>query len=295
MSWKNVKSFCKDNSNTIFTVLACAFTVGTAVATVVETAKACKDISDAEYDKWEALGEPEEPNVDITLTAGETVKLVWPRYIVPGLLLTGAVTFEILALKAGQKKIEAVTGAYVMAAQTLSAVRESIRENMPEKDIRRIEQSTQHKLISADRANPKTAAIMDKRRQESSTGTIYRDAYSVSGCGIYYKCTPGKQPMEEFRRAVHLFNSLVEDYGQATLNDWYDCLSRCGIDVGRSDCGDVQIFYHIPRCPFDLYSVPDSMDSDFDDNATVSIGLRRRDCCDLAMYESPRALYSKGV
>lgn len=295
MSWKNVKSFCKDNSNTIFTVLACVFTVGTAVATVVETAKACKDISDAEYDKWEALGEPEEPNVDITLTAGETVKLVWPRYIVPGLLLTGAVTFEILALKAGQKKIEAVTGAYVMAAQTLSAVRESIRENMPEKDIRRIEQSTQHKLISADRANPKLAAEMEELRKESTTGTLYRDTYSVAGCGLYYKCEPGKNIMNEFRRAVHLFNAIIEDYGQATLNEWYNCLSQCGIKVGQSDCGDIRVFYKVPGCPFDLYNVPDYMDSDFDDTATVSIGLRYRDCCDRAEPEAPRSVYSRGV
>lgn len=295
MSWANVKSFCKDNSNTIFTVLACVFTVGTAVTTVVETAKACKDISEAEYDKWEDLGEPEDPDVDISLTAGETVKLVWPRYIAPGLLLVGAVTFEILALKAGQKKIEAVTGAYIMAAQTLSAVRESIRDNLPEKDIRRIEQSTAHKLIEADHRNPQTAAIMDKLREQSPTGTIYRDAYSVSGCGVYYACEPGKNPMEEFRRAVHLFNSLVEDNEQATRNDWYDCLSRCGIKVGRADCGDIQVFYKVPRCPFDLYAVPDYIDSDFDNNAVVAIGLRYRDCCDLAMYESPRALYSKGV
>ena len=295
MSWANVKSFCKDNSNTIFTVLACAFTIGTAVATTIETAKACKDISDAEYDKWEALGEPEEPNVDISLTTTETVKLVWPRYIIPGLLLGGAVTFEILALKAGQKKIEAVTGAYVMAAQTLSAVRESIRSNLPEKDVRRIEQSTQHKLIEADKANPKLAAKMDEQRKKSATGTIFRDTYSVAGCGIYLECAPGKQPMEEFRRAVHLFNKIVEDYGQATLNEWYNCLSSCGVNVGQSDCGDLQVFYAIPNCPFDLYCVPDHMDGDFDDNATVSIGLRYRDCCERAMPEPPRALYSRGV
>lgn len=295
MSWKNVKSFCKDNSNTIFTVFACVFTVGTAVATVVETAKACKDISDAEYDKWEELGEPEEPNVDISLTASETVKLVWPRYIVPAILLGGAVTCEICALKAGQKKIEALTGAYIMATQTIGAIKDSIRENLSEKDIRKIEQSINHKKIEADRANPRTAMLISDAQQASLTGTIYRDSYSLGGSGLYYQCTSNLLPMEEFRRAVHLFNCLVEEYGWASLNDWYDCLSRCNIKVGRSDCGDFQMFYRVNGIPYDLYSKPDNMDSNYDNRSVVSVGLRLRDTEDLAEPESPRPAYSKGV
>ena len=164
MAWKNVKAFCKDNSNTIFTVFACIFTVGTAVATVVETAKACKDISDAEYDKWEELGEPEEPNVDISLTTAETIKLVWPRYIIPAIGLAGSLTFEILAWRSGQNKIEALTGAYVIAAQTLSSVRESIRTNLPNRDVQRIESDVIHKAVEQDRteANNKIALLQSQ-------------------------------------------------------------------------------------------------------------------------------------
>ena len=151
MAWANIKAFCKDNSNTIFSVLAIMFTVGTAVSTVVETAKACKDLENAEYEKWEDMGAPEEPDVNISLTAGETIKLVWPRYIVPGIMLAGAVTFEICALRSGQKKIDAALGAYVMAAQTVGALKDSIRSNLPPRDVHRIESGVVHNRIAQDR------------------------------------------------------------------------------------------------------------------------------------------------
>lgn len=289
MAWKNVKAFCKDNSNTIFTVFACIFTVGTAVATVVETAKACKDISDAEYDKWEELGEPEEPNVDISLTTGETIKLVWPRYIIPTLLLGGAITCEICALKAGQKKIDALTGAYVMAAQTISALRESVRENLPARDVRRIESDVIHKAIEKDEANPEVKSKMNALKNTGETTTVYRDAYSLPGFGVYYKGT-----MDQFRKAVHLFNCMLEDYEKATLNDWYMCLYRVGIDVGQTDLGDYYYFYKEDYKTMDLYFKYDSKDVDLgDDVAVAAIGLRGRDHSsdELAMYSTPRKAY----
>ena len=291
MAWKNVKAFCKDNSNTIFTVFACIFTVGTAVATVVETAKACKDISDAEYDKWEELGEPEEPNVDISLTTAETIKLVWPRYIIPAIGLAGSLTFEILAWRSGQNKIEALTGAYVIAAQTLSSVRESIRTNLPNRDVQRIESDVIHKAVEQDRteANNKIALL----QSQGSTTTIYRDAYSPSGAGVYFKCD-----INQARKAVHLYNKSLEENSKiglkCSLNDWYDCLTACGINMGHSDMGDVLEFSWEEDGPMQLYIVCDRIDPDYDDNAIIAIGLRRKDASeyDLALPTTPKGIYS---
>lgn len=276
MGWDNVKSFCKDNSCTIFTVLAVICSVGTAISTTVATVKSCKEIENAEYDKWEDMGEPESPDVDISLTKAETVKLVWPHYILPAVLLFGGVTCEICALKAGQRKVEALTGAYVMAAQTVSALRDSVHHNLPPRDARLVETGAVHNMIEADKTNPDTAKRIIALQNEGETTTVYRDAYSPKGSGIYFKGS-----MDKFRKAVNLYNKLLSDRSKdglkGTINDWYDCLGLCGISVGNSDLGDVLEFSWDDDGPMQLYAVCDRVDVDFDDNAIIAIGLRRAD------------------
>lgn len=271
MGLKNVKAFCKDNANTIFTVLGIACTAAAMITTAHSTVKACKKIEDAEYDKWSDMGEPEDPDVDISLTAGETAKLVWADYIPPVILFGGAVTFEILALRAGQKKIDALAGACMVATQTVNTIRESMRDNLPAKDVRKVESDVIHRVVEEDKKNPKIANKIDDLYSKTEGKVIYRDSYSPAGCGIYLNGN-----MEQFRRAVHLFNGYLEKYQTATLNDWYDCLARTGINIGHSDMGDVLEFQY-DSTPMELCTYYDHFNPDDEERHVCAIGLRRFD------------------
>lgn len=271
MGLQNVKSFCKDNAATIFTVAGVIFTIGAVVEAVHATSKVHDKLEEAEYENWEELGCPEDENVDISLTPGEVIKLSWTNYIFTGVLVAGAVTFDILSLRYGKKEVAKYAGAYILAAQTVNTLRDSIRDNLSPRDARRIESDYVRRVIDADRQNPDVLADMQNKRKNCETGTIYRDAYSATGYGIYLNGT-----MDQFRKAVNLFNKrLSREPYIATINDWYDCLNLVGIDIGHSVMGDVLEFHWNEDGPMELYAVVETMDPDMDDNATAYIGLRR--------------------
>ena len=284
MGMQNVKAFCKDNSHKIFTVFAIIGSIAAVVETARATIKTCKDISDAEYDKWEEQGCPEDEAIDCSLTTTETIGLVWTNYIFSAVLLGGAVTCEILALRAGQKKIDGLTGSVVLLSQMVTAVKDSVRESLPPRDVQRIEERTVHKLVDNDKEDERILALIQKLQAQGPTSTIYRDAYSPSG--VYYK-----GDMNQFLKAVHLYNVLLERYEVATLNDWYNCLSRVGIDVGQTDLGDYLEFRYHDDGPMELYCITEQVDPEMPDDKVVrQIGLRRRDSAmdDLAIPTTPR-------
>lgn len=285
MGLQNVKAFCKDNANTIFTIGGIIFGVGAVIEAVHATSKACKKIEDAEYDKWEELGEPEDQSVDISLTTWETVKLVWPNYIFTTILLAAGVTFDICSLRSSQKKIDGLTSMCLLATQTVVSLRESMHENLPPKDIRRVESGVLHKNIEADRKVDKINKKIEQLQQVGGTTTVFRDGYSPKGAGIYFKHE--LNTMEACRKAVHLFNKILERCEVATINDWYDCLAKCGINVGHSDLGDVLEFEWHADGPMELYSQADYIDPDMDDNAVICIGLKRLDSTDMALPSTP--------
>lgn len=293
MAWKNVQSFCKDNAPTIFTVLGVVFTIGAVVETVHATVRTRKELEDAEYEKWEAQGCPEDGNVDISLSKKEVFQIAWPKYIASGVLLGGAITFDILSNRFSKKQLSEVTGACVLLSQALSTTQESIREYLSPKDAARVETGIVHKKIEADKRNPETVKRMEELRSRSETNTIFRDAFGVDGHG----CTYLDGTYDQFRKAVSVFNRELESYGKATLNDWYYALSRAGIKIGSSDLGDYLEYNYSLDGPMDLYAVPDTVDTDFANNTVTAIGIRRMDTANvrgnLAYPSTPHKTYGR--
>lgn len=228
-SMNTLKIFWKQNNRTILTYGSVVLTVSAVIEAIKATSLAKDIIDDAEYDKFEAMGCPEDNDIDYRLTKSEIFKTTWKCYIWTSLLLSGAVACGIASHMESNKRIKAASIAYGSLLETYNTYRDNVEKVVKEKDIRAINHGMAHDIVEKDK-HYMSESVKDKLFNDDgeSIKNLYRDAYSANIPGGYFKRTN-----DEILRAELDFNSKLARDGYATLNDWYDCL-----DIGHSETGD---------------------------------------------------------
>lgn len=277
-SMNAAKLFLRNNKSTILMAGGVILTICAVGEAIRATSKAKDIIDELEYEKFEDLGAPEEPNVDCRLDKKEVLRGVWKCYIWTGLLLSGAVTCCICSHVSSNKTIGAMSMAYASLLETYNTYQDNVRKIVREKDIRAIDHNVVHDIIQEDKkiipesAQRKTFVISDE------TQICFRDAYSAKGTG-YFKMT-----MNDARIAVSKFNKWLMDNEKASLNDWYDF-----IGLGHSELGDNLGWSWMEDGPLYLRAIPDDIDEDEDNIVITMIGLTSDEHA--AYFKMPSNIY----
>lgn len=259
------KIFLRHNKSLILTAAGVVLTIAAVCETVRATSKAKNIIDDVEYEKFEALGCPEDEKIDYHLTKTEVIKSVWKCYILTALLTSGAVTCVICSHVNSNKTISAMSMAYASLLETYNSCKDNIKKNLTQKEQRNITHGMVHDIIEEDKkANPNPSP---KLIINSDSAILFRDAYSSKGTGYF------KLSMDEARKAVAKFNKWMMDNDQATLNDWYDFLG-----LGHSELGDY-LFWKWENGPLYLRAIPDDIDVDEDNEVVTVLGLTTDESC----------------
>jgi hypothetical protein len=264
----NTKRAIVENTGTILTFSSAALTVLSVVEAIRATNKAKDIIDDAEYEKFELMGCPEDESVDYHLSASEVFSHTWKCYIWTIILLSGAVTCGIASHVHANKKAQALSLAYGSLLETYNSYQDNVRKVLKDKDIREINHNVIHDTVTADKTVMSRAAKNSTFVVSEDTKVLFRDAYSAKGTGYF------KMPMSEARTALGKFNKLLYTYEHATLNDWYDCLG-----IGHSELGDYMEFSWADHGPLYLKAIPDDIDIDEDSVVVTVLGLTSDEGC----------------
>lgn len=223
------KLFLRHHKSAILTGVGAILTIAAVCEAVRATSKAKDVIDELEYEKFEEMGAPEEPNVDFHLNKNEVLKGVWKCYIPTFLLTGGALTCVICSQVNSNKTIGAMSMAYASLLETYNTYRDNVQKNLKEKDQQLISHGVIHDIVEKDKkVMPEKVKEELFNNDEDDVRNLYRDAYSSNIVGGYFKKTS-----DEILRAENEFNAKLSRDGYATLNDWYDCL-----DIGHSESGD---------------------------------------------------------
>ena len=260
------KLFLRHHKSAILTGIGAVLTIAAVCEAVRATSKAKDVIDELEYEKFEEMGAPEEPNVDFHLDRSEVLKGVWKCYILTFLLTGGALTCVICSHVNSNKTIGAMSMAYASLLETYNTYKDNVRKNISEKEQRAITHGTVHDIIEKDQSilNEKSKSAVMMLSDE--TKVLFRDAYSSKGTGYF------RMNMNDARIAVSKFNKWMMNNEQASLNDWYDFLG-----LGHSELGDYMI-WKWEDGPVYLKAIPDDIDMDEDINVTTALGLVHDEC-----------------
>lgn len=220
-------------------------------------------ISEKQYEKFEAMGCPEEGG-DFKLTREEVIKSVWKCYIWTFLLLGAAIACGITSHVQSNKIIEGSSLAYSSLLETYNMYQHNVGRVLSNKQQRDVLHETVHDIVENDGPNPKVTDIKPTTKivVSEDTKVLFRDAYSSKGSG-YFRMT-----MNDARIAIAKFNKWLMDNDQATLNDWYDFLG-----LGHSEMGDVLGWSWMKDGPLYLRAVPDDININDDNEVITVLGL----------------------
>jgi hypothetical protein len=258
------KLFLRHHKSSILTGVGVVLTIAAVCETVRATSKAKDVIDELEYEKFEEMGAPEEPNVDFHLDKKEVLKGVWKCYIFTGLLTAGAVTCIICSHVNSNKTIGAMSMAYASLLETYNTYKDNVQRNLKEKDQQLIAHSIAHDIVEKDKQ-----VMPEKMKEElfnndgNDIKNLYRDAYSSNIVGTYFKKTS-----DEILRAENEFNAKLSRDGYASLNDWYDCL-----DLGHSEIGDYFGWRYDPHGPLFATTITDDYVVTRDKYNVICLGL----------------------
>jgi hypothetical protein len=274
------KMLWKQNSRSILTIGSVVLTISSVVEAIHATSLAKDIIDDAEYEKFEELGCPEETNVDYKLTTSEIIKHTWKCYIWTILLLSGAVACGVVSHIQSNKRIEAATVAYGSLLETYNAYRDNVQKIVKDKDVRAINHAVVHDMVEQDKKLiPDQIQNSMFADSEENTLVLFRDAYSAKGIGGYFMRTSS-----DIMRAELEFNTKLMNDGVATLNDWYDCL-----DIGHSEIGDYYGWRYDDGGPLYSVTIPDDFNVTRDKRNVTCLGLGYNRYT--TFYERPKPVY----
>lgn len=279
-SINGIKVFWKHNSRAILTTGSVILGVSAVVEAIRATSLAKDLIDEAEYDKFESLGCPEDESIDYRLTKGEIFKHTWKCYIWTTLLLSGSIACGIASHVESNKKLNAAAIAYGGLLETYNTYKENVEKVVKEKDLREINHRTVHDIVERDK-EAMSDQIKDQMFKDNGEDilVLFRDAYSSKGASGYFKLTS-----EDVRKAELDFNKKLMDDGVATLNDWYDCL-----DIGHSEVGDYYGWRYDPNGPLFAVTIPDDFNISNDIRSVTCLGLGYTRYS--RFFERPKSLY----
>lgn len=267
------KIFFRKNSGVILTAASVGFTIFAVVEAVRATSKAKNIIDELEYEKFEAMGMPEDESIEYHLNNKEVIKGVWKCYIPTTLLLTGALTCCICSHVSSTKKIGAMSVAYASLLETYNTYRDNVRKNIKSSEVRNIEHGVIHDIVERDKKEMSPEVKDSLFVVSDTTEVLFRDAYSSKISTGYFKMT-----YEDISRAEAKFNKYLMDMGSATLNDWYDFLG-----IGRSELGDVLEWTWADDGPLYARAIPDDIDITERSAPVSQLGLSHDEHGDIIM------------
>lgn len=265
-SINTAKIFLRQNLSTVLTIGSAIFTV-LAVSEAIHATSNAKDIiDDAEYEKFELMGCPEEGDIsDCKLSVPEIISNTWRCYIWTTVLLSGAITCGVASHIESNKKVQALSLAYGSLLETYNTYKDNVQRSLKDSQIRAINHGVVHDIVEKDKAIMPDHVKNQLFAVTDDTKVLFRDIYSSRTGKGYFKLT-----MEEVRRAEGKFNRMLMDSGSATLNDWYDCL-----DIGHSELGDILGWRWADVGPLFAVGVPDDINIVEDVAVVTGLGLAR--------------------
>lgn len=262
-SFNNAKHYVFNNASSFLTGGSIVLTVLTVVEAVHATRKANDIIDELKYEKFEALGCPEDENINYDLTVKETVSSVWPCYIWTGLLLTCSIVCGVASHYNSNKKIQALTLAYGSTLELYNMYKDNVEKVVKDKDLRLINHGVVHDIVEKDKKVLPEHTKNILYGVTDDTMILFRDLYSSKIGKGYFKRTA-----EDIRRAEGRFNRLLIENRYATLNDWYDCL-----DIGHSELGDTLGWRFEETGPLFATPIPDDFNIVEDVAVVTGLGL----------------------
>lgn len=259
----SAKIFLRQNSRAILTCGCVILTVSSVIEAIKATSDAKDILDDAEYEKFESLGCPEDPNIDYHLTTGEIIRHTWKCYIWTFLLLTGAITCGVASHVESSKRIRTATVAYSSMLEMYNTYRDNVQRVLKDKDRMAINHATMHDIVEKDRSSFAENAYNRMLTVDDDTLLLLRDVYGAKVKGAYFKRTAS-----DISKAEGKFNRILMDQGKATLNDWYDCL-----DLGHSELGDYYGWEWDKDGPLYAVVIPDDFNVVEDRRVVSGLGL----------------------
>lgn len=200
---KQVEKFALDNAPIIFTAVGAVSAVGATVLTGKATLKAAEMIQDETVRREMLTPDGKEPE---DFSTKDKIKFVWKEYIPAAGVLVISVTSIISANRISTRRAAAMAAAYSLSEKAYSEYRE--------------------KVVEKFNAN-KEQQIRDELAQDRVTANPPPMMVIGNGDVICYDQPTGryfKSNVETIRQVQNDVNAHVNEYGHATLSDFYVAL-----------------------------------------------------------------------
>lgn len=208
----------KRSTPTILTVVGAAGVVATAILAVRGDRKArVLRFKELERRNRERLEARDEDVVEIeVLSKREEIELCWKEYI-PAVVAGAASIAAIFGSNTlNRRQISAITGAYILLDQTYKLHKEKVTELCGKEAEQAVEAAVVKDIYKSKEKE------MAKEDTSSDLLLFYEEHY-----GNYFRRT-----LAEVMDAEYRINRKLAQYGEASLNDFYEYLGLDAVEIG---------------------------------------------------------------
>jgi hypothetical protein len=206
---KLTEKFVADNSPTILTSIGVAGVVATAFFTGKASIKVHKILEWEREDLYNKAYEVD-PSIDFKdfhLDPKEKVNLVWREFIPPALMGAATIAAIIGANQVGNRRAAALAAAYTLSEKASNEFREKVKERLGEQKVREIKDE-----IAQEHVNAKSSEIVIIGDGKVKCLEQYTGRYFML------------RSVEDIKAAQNNINYQVNNYGYASLSEFYDML-----------------------------------------------------------------------
>lgn len=204
------EKFVADNSPTILTGIGVAGVVATAYLTGKASIKAYKYLEWEREDLYNKAYEVD-PSIDFRdfhLDPKEKLNIVWKEFIPPALMGAATIAAIIGANQIGNRRTAALAVAYTLSEKASNEFREKVKERLGDQKVREIKDEIAQERIKGS-TNAEVVVIGDGKVKcyEQFTGRYFII-----------------RSVEDLKSAQNAINYQVNNYGYASLSEFYDIL-----------------------------------------------------------------------
>ena len=223
---KTIKRFTVKHSPEILTAIGTVGLIAAGIMAVNETPKA--------MDILESHAESSEEE----LTAKEKFKDCWKTYLPSVLLATSSVACIVFARRIDASRAAAWATAYQMSENALVRLKDSVKEELGEKKLQKIEDKANLKVMEEHPINPEEII------NTGDGDDLFCDYYS----GRYFRSNP-----EAIKSRYNQFISDLLKEDEMTPNDW---ISKLDLPLLGDEIGDEMVFTSSMYQSGDLWNEP---------------------------------------
>jgi len=225
---KVVKSFTVTHGPEILTAIGTIGLIASGIMAVNQTPRAMEYLKNHE----------EELELDEELTVKDKVKDCWKCYLPSVLLSAASVGCIIFARHIDARRMAAWAAAYQMSENALVRLKDSVKEELGERKLERIEDKADLKVMEEHPINPEEII------NTGDGNDLFCDYYS----GRYFRSNP-----DAVRARYNKFIAKLLREDELTPNDW---LSELDIPLLGYEIGDEMVFTSSMYQNGDLWAEP---------------------------------------